>query len=51
VLLGSLSQVGFNRVCFTIFRAKVWKKLIFEWILIVEIFKNCKKMGLEGKIS
>jgi hypothetical protein len=25
--------VGFNGVYFTIFRAKVWKILIFEWIL------------------
>jgi hypothetical protein len=44
-------QVRFNRVYFTIFRAKVWKILIFEWILLLEIAKKiCKKLGLkEGK--
>jgi hypothetical protein len=42
VLLESPQQVRFNRVYFTIFRAKVWKRLIFEWILLVEIQKNCK---------
>ncbi len=32
VLLESSQQVRFNRVYFTIFRAKVWKIFIFEWI-------------------
>jgi hypothetical protein len=29
-------------VYFTIFRAKVWKILILEWILLLEIQTNCK---------
>ncbi len=32
VLLESPWQVRFNRVYFTILRAKVWKILVFEWI-------------------
>ncbi len=40
VLLSPL--VRFNRVYFTIFRAKAWKILIFEWILLLEIHTNCK---------
>jgi hypothetical protein len=44
-------QVRFNRVYFTIFRAKVCKKrLKFEWILLLEIQTNCRKLGLEGNI-
>jgi hypothetical protein len=39
----ALGQVRFNRVYYTIFRAKVWKMLIFEWILLQEIPTNCKK--------
>jgi len=31
-----------SRDNFTIFRAKVWKILIFEWILLLEIQTNCK---------
>ncbi len=43
-------QVRFNRVYFTIFRAKLWKGLIFEWIFLLEIQTNCRKLGLEGNI-
>jgi hypothetical protein len=32
---------------FTIFRANVWKILIFEWILLLEIQKKLQKLGLE----
>ncbi len=42
VCLKSLRQVRFYRIDFTIFRAKVWKILIFEWILLLEIQANCK---------
>jgi len=49
--LESRQQVRFNRVYFTIFRTKVWKILLFEWILLLRIQTNCKKLGLEGKIS
>jgi hypothetical protein len=49
---GTLGVVGkletklrFNRVYFTIFRAKVWKILIFEWILLLEIQKKFAKIG------
>jgi hypothetical protein len=35
VLVESPWRVRFNKVYFTIFRAKVWKILIFEWILLV----------------
>jgi hypothetical protein len=37
--------------CVTIVRAKVCKILMFEWILLLEVQKNYKKLGLEGKIS
>ncbi len=50
MLLESLQQGRFNRVYFTIPRAKVWEILIFEWILLLEIQTNCKKLRLEGKI-
>jgi len=33
-------QVRFNRVYFTNFRAKVWKRLIFEWIFGCWKFKQ-----------
>ncbi len=33
-------RVRFNRVYVTIFRAKVWKKLLFEWILLLKIQTN-----------
>ncbi len=46
--LESPRRVRLNRAYFTIFRAKVWKILIFEWIFF---FGNSKKLGLEGKIS
>jgi hypothetical protein len=42
MLLESPPHLRFNRVYFIIFRAKVWKILIFEWILLLEIQKNCK---------
>jgi len=42
VLLESLQGVRFNKFYFTIFRAKVWKIMIFEWILLLEIQTNCK---------
>jgi hypothetical protein len=42
-LLESSSWVRFNKVYFTIFRAKVWKILTFEWILLLEIQTNCEK--------
>jgi hypothetical protein len=42
MLLESLRQVRFNRVYFTIFRAKVWKIMIFEWFLLLGIQTNCK---------
>jgi hypothetical protein len=51
VLLESPWWVKFNRVYFTIFRAKVWKILIFEWILLLKIQRKLQKLGLEGKIS
>ncbi len=38
----ALKESDFNGVFFTIFRAKVWKILIFEWILLLEIQTNCK---------
>jgi hypothetical protein len=44
-ILGVLESpwwVRFNRVYFTIFRAKVWKILILKWILLLEIQTNCK---------
>jgi hypothetical protein len=44
-ILGVLESpwwVRINGVFFTIFRAKVWKILIFEWILLLEIQTNCK---------
>jgi hypothetical protein len=49
--LESLQQVRFTIVYFTIFKANVWKILIFEWILLLEILKKFQKLGLEGKIS
>ncbi len=39
MLLESPGQGRFNRVCF---KTKVWKILIFEWILLLEIQTNCK---------
>ncbi len=43
--------VRFNRVYFTIFRAKVWKLLIFEWILLLKIQTNCKNWVWNKKNS
>ncbi len=42
--------VGFNRVYFTIFRAKVWKIVIFEWICCWK-FKKIAKFGFGRKKS
>jgi hypothetical protein len=42
VLLGSPRRVKFNRVYFTIVRAKLCKILILEWILLLEIQENLK---------
>jgi len=42
VLLESPWQIKSNRFYFTIFRARVWKILIFERILLIEIQTNCK---------
>jgi hypothetical protein len=42
VLVESPRWARFNRVYFTIFLAKVWKILIFEWILLLKIQTNCK---------
>ncbi len=43
MLLESLQQVRFNKFYFKIFRAKVWKILICEWVLLLKIQTNCKK--------
>jgi hypothetical protein len=51
VLLESPWQVRFNKVYFTIFRGKVWKTLIFEWILQLKNSNKLQKLGLEGKIG
>jgi len=51
VLLESPWQVRFNRVCFTIFRAKVWKILIFERILLLEIQTNCKNWARKESVE
>ncbi len=50
VLSESLWDFIFNRVYFTIFRAKVWKIFIFEWILLLKIQTNRKNLSLEGRI-
>jgi hypothetical protein len=47
VLLENPWQVKFNRIYFTIFRAKVWKILNLDWILLLEIQTNCKKCVLK----
>jgi hypothetical protein len=39
-----------NRVYFIIFRAKVWKILIFEWILLLDIQINCKNWVWKEKL-
>jgi hypothetical protein len=51
VLSKSLQQVKFNRVYFIIFRAKLWKILIFESILLLEIQNKLQKLVLNGKIQ
>ncbi len=50
VSLESPQQVRFNIIYFTIFRAKLWKILIFEWNLLLKIQTNCKNWVWE-KIS
>jgi len=56
-IVGKLWEgVRFIKVYFTISRAKVWKILIFEWILLLEIQTNYKNWvlnlwTLDGKIS
>ncbi len=42
MLLESPPHLRFNRVYFIIFRAKVWKILIFDWILLLKIQTNRK---------
>jgi hypothetical protein len=49
VFLECPGQVRFNIVYFTIFKAKVWKILIFECILLLEIETNCKNCVWKGK--
>jgi hypothetical protein len=51
MLLESLQQVRFNKFYFKIFRAKVWKILICEWVLLLKIQTNCKKCVSIEKIS
>jgi hypothetical protein len=51
VLSESPGRVRFNRVYFSIFRAKVWKILIFEWNSLLEIQKHCKNWVWKGKFS
>jgi hypothetical protein len=46
VLLESPQQVRFNRVYFIIFRAKMWKIFICEWILLLEIQKEKEKLEI-----
>jgi len=45
VLLEGPWWVRFNWVYCTIFRAKMWKILIFEWILLLEKFKQITNIG------
>jgi hypothetical protein len=42
LILETAQPVRFNRVYFIIFRAKMWKILIFERILLLKIQTNCK---------
>jgi hypothetical protein len=51
VLLERPQQLRFNQVYFTIFRAKVWKILIFWVYFVARISNKLQKLGLEGKIS
>jgi hypothetical protein len=48
-LLESLQQVRFNRVYFTISRAKVWKILNFLVDFVTENSNKLQKLGLEGE--
>jgi hypothetical protein len=47
----ALGESDLNWAYFTIFRVKVWKMLIFDWILLLEISNKLPKLGLDGKIS
>ncbi len=50
MLLESPRQVRSNRgYYFTIFRAKMWNILIFEWILLLEVQTNSKNWVWKGK--
>jgi hypothetical protein len=49
VLFESPWRFRFNKVYFTIFRAKLQKILIFEWILLLEIQTNCKNWVWKDK--
>ncbi len=50
-VLVSLWRVRFNRVYFTSFRVKVWKILIFEWILLLkQLQRNCKYWVCKEKL-
>ncbi len=49
-LLKSSWGVRFNRVYITISRAKMREILIFEWILLLEIRTNCKKIVWKEKL-
>jgi hypothetical protein len=50
VLLESPQHLKLNKVYFIIFRANVWKILIFEWIFVAGDLNKLQKLGLEGKI-
>jgi hypothetical protein len=50
-VIQSCQQVRFNKVYSTIFKAKVWKILMFEWILLLEFQKNYKNWVWKEKIS
>ncbi len=49
MLLESFQRVGFNRVYFTILRAKVVKTLIFQSIFWLKIQTDCKTWVWKGK--
>ncbi len=49
VLLESPRWVRFNRVYFTIFRAKVWKVLMFLVKFVAKNSNKLQKLGLEEK--
>jgi len=51
VLLENSWWDRFNRFFFTIFRVKVWKRMMFWMNFVVGNSDNLQKLGLEGKIS